>query len=532
MNCVPVVEMEMRSASRRTWTFGLRLTFALVGAGTCLVVLILPHLSAAQKGRTMLVLLSSLGLLFCLAAGGFLTADCISSEKREGTLGLLFLTPLTGMDIVLGKIVCHALQMFYGVCAAFPVFFLPMLTGGVTWAEVSRTVVALGLALFFSASTGMLVSVLGTESRRTILTTLAGTVLLAATPMLYLLVRSLFLRGLPAAPARLSTVFTLISGFDSNYRNPGGPGNFWGSLFVVAGVGLFFLIVSGFLVMPVFRKAGAQGGFVGPPRARKLRAPVGQSNPYEWAVLRNADEGRSAGVLVTFLVAFFALMLLTSLITNHWQEGFVAAFFTALTIHVLSKLRLAVEATRQINADRQSGALELLLVTPLPEKLLLDGHRHALREIARRPFLLLVSLNLLLETCVVLAPGRLHMDAHDKLMFTTLFIGGIALAATDFSAMRWGAFLKGLKPVSHVRAAMQTFGLVMILPWMGLGLTIAFLNNARVSTSVIALSFLVWIGSSLLYDFFVIQSCRFRLRGGLRRLAAERTWGAGIPRDR
>src|SRR5262245_52416268 len=32
----------------------------------------------------------------CLVPGLFLTADCLSSEKREGTLGLLFLTDLKG----------------------------------------------------------------------------------------------------------------------------------------------------------------------------------------------------------------------------------------------------------------------------------------------------------------------------------------------------------------------------------------------------------------------------------------------------
>jgi ABC-type transport system involved in multi-copper enzyme maturation permease subunit len=184
MNCVPVIEMEMRSASRRTWTFRLRLLFALAACATCLVVLLLPNLAPAQKGRTMLVLLSFLGLVFCLAAGGFLTADCVSAEKRDGSLGLLFLTPLTGMDIVLGKMVCHSLQTFYGICAVFPVFFLPLLTGGVMWSEVTRILLALGLALLLSTSVGMLVSVLGTESGKTMMATFASIVLIATWPML------------------------------------------------------------------------------------------------------------------------------------------------------------------------------------------------------------------------------------------------------------------------------------------------------------------------------------------------------------
>ena len=41
-----------------------------------------------------------LGVLVIVSA---LSSDSISREKREGTLGLLFLTPLGSRDIVIGK---------------------------------------------------------------------------------------------------------------------------------------------------------------------------------------------------------------------------------------------------------------------------------------------------------------------------------------------------------------------------------------------------------------------------------------------
>ena len=42
-------------------------------------------------------------MFFCAVAGIRATADSISSEKREGTIGLLLLTDLRGYDIVIGK---------------------------------------------------------------------------------------------------------------------------------------------------------------------------------------------------------------------------------------------------------------------------------------------------------------------------------------------------------------------------------------------------------------------------------------------
>ena len=51
----------------------------------------------------LFTVLNAIAFIFCLLAGVFLTADCLSEEKREGTLGLLFLTSLKGYDVVLGK---------------------------------------------------------------------------------------------------------------------------------------------------------------------------------------------------------------------------------------------------------------------------------------------------------------------------------------------------------------------------------------------------------------------------------------------
>ena len=66
---------------------------------------------------------------FALLSGLFLTSDCISEEKREGTLGLLFLTDLTGYDVVFGKLAATSLHVFYAMVAIFPVLAIPLLMG-------------------------------------------------------------------------------------------------------------------------------------------------------------------------------------------------------------------------------------------------------------------------------------------------------------------------------------------------------------------------------------------------------------------
>jgi hypothetical protein len=521
MNSLPVIEREMRSASRRVWTFRLRVVFAMVALATCLVVLLAPGSSSARRGEMMLVLLTWVGLLFCLAAGGLLTADCVSSEKREGTLGLLFLTPLRGFDIVLGKMVCHCLQVFYGVWAVYPVFFLPLLTGGVTWAEVARILLALSLAILLSASVGILVSVRGTESRQTLLSTLAVVTLLSSVPMLYGMLGRWSGSPFPAWPARLSPVCAVVSAFDADYRTIDGPTSFWGSMLLVAGLSVLCLVVAVFLIGRFADRTELGWPRKRPSAVNWVPGEVLQANPYEWMVLRQGARSRAMEILTYTTIGFFITMIAVSLGTSRWKEGFLAAIFTAFLAHILIKFGLAVEATRQVNQDRHSGALELLLVSPLPEECYWRGHQRALRRAGRTPLVILLGLNGVLEFCVLFGGGKLQMNGTDQAIFSILFLGGMALAVVDFSAIRWRALLSGLRAPNHTRAALLSFTPVMVLPWVAMGLVFAILNNGPVRTSTVATVFVSWIVSSLVYDLLLVRLCRLQIRRGLRRLAVE-----------
>src|SRR5206468_835512 len=80
---------------------------------------------ALVGGQQVFAALAYLALAYSLFAGAALTADCLSSEKREETLGFLFLTDLKGYDVVLGKLVATSLRSIYGLLATFPILSLP-----------------------------------------------------------------------------------------------------------------------------------------------------------------------------------------------------------------------------------------------------------------------------------------------------------------------------------------------------------------------------------------------------------------------
>src|SRR5689334_3539061 len=167
MTFLPIVERELRVAARRRGTYWNRATAALaailVFAGTLWFE---GQIAPKELGQHVFYVLAGLFLFSSLVAGVRYTADCLSEEKREGTLGLLFLTDLKGYDVVFGKLAASSINAFYGVLAVVPMLAIPLLMGGVTLGEFGRTALVAVNALFFSLAIGMYISAMSRSARK------------------------------------------------------------------------------------------------------------------------------------------------------------------------------------------------------------------------------------------------------------------------------------------------------------------------------------------------------------------------------
>src|SRR5205807_802010 len=96
----PVIVRELQAEARRPFTYWMRV----LGAGLLLSAAAYFFSGPSPRGGGVLfarlhaILLCSIWVLVPLVM-----ADCISRERREGTLGLLLLTPLTARNIVVAK---------------------------------------------------------------------------------------------------------------------------------------------------------------------------------------------------------------------------------------------------------------------------------------------------------------------------------------------------------------------------------------------------------------------------------------------
>jgi len=141
MTFLPIVDRELRTNARRAGTYWMRTG---LGAGVCLIWFIVLVMSPATtptsaKAQVLFWTVTALAFGFCLLAGMFLTADCVSGEKRDGTLGLLFLTDLESYDVVFGKLAATSLSAAYGLLCVLPSLALSLLIGGVTVGEFWRS---------------------------------------------------------------------------------------------------------------------------------------------------------------------------------------------------------------------------------------------------------------------------------------------------------------------------------------------------------------------------------------------------------
>ena len=195
MNIGPILQRELRRQSRQWSTYWLRvlggaLVLAACAWGFAVTNTLLQQLPAFASlgnptgGRGLFIGLNRLMACLVWLIGPLLPADCLDRGKRDGTLGLLFLTPLRAGDVVLGKALSHALRALMVLLAAYPVLMLPVLMGGVGWADGVRMfllqLAVLGLAL----AAGVTASALSREWMRAqilaLLLTLGASVAFAA----------------------------------------------------------------------------------------------------------------------------------------------------------------------------------------------------------------------------------------------------------------------------------------------------------------------------------------------------------------
>lgn len=467
MTFLPIVERELRVAARRSSTYWMRTGVVLVVvlvAGW--VFMVSTGSRSSEIGRMLFYVLTAAAALYCLFAGVRSTADCLSEEKREGTLGLLFLTNLRGYDIVLGKLAANSLGTIYGVLAIIPALGLPILLGGTSVGQVIRVSASLVVMLSFSLTAGMLASAICRSSRKAMTSAFLFILLFTAgVPALGSWLAYLYRDGHVVEPFLLtSPVYNFIVGLDEFYLRSG-DGYLW-SLMTVMVLTVSFLGMAALITprawqdRPMLKRDPGSGATAQAADRRAFRSRLLDENPFFWLATR--PQSRVIYPWIGYAVIGIIWLWGIGKCGSDWFNlGIYVA--TAFFLNSMLKVWVASEACRQIAFERRYGTLELLLATPLSVREIVTGQRLALQ----RQFGLPIAVALALE--VLMLAGVLQdtsVSGTDRSMWRWIWFLAMVGFILDLVAFFWMGLWAGLTARDARRAYTRIISAILVLPWV------------------------------------------------------------------
>jgi ABC-type transport system involved in multi-copper enzyme maturation permease subunit len=330
MVLLPLVRRELRVQTRRSSAWWLRViaggfTFA------CWGVPVLLGSMAVTNGRTSFLLLSIFPLLFAAFTGVFTTADMISKERREGTLGLLFLTRVHPLEVVVSKFISGVWQWAICLVAVLPMFLLPIIVGGVSGTEVMVMMALLVGVCFLSASVGLFVSSLVRSA-------------VAATVWSFLFLLCWFFAG-----ALFSALLPKAAGTALASLSP--PHLYFSLIQPTPAPWLDITPIPLSLLLPAFLLVIASRCIL-PGNLQAVTTRRSQNRPFQRAFFY--------GGIATLLIFTALFVIDPSWPRRLLKDGLLA--FLVIALHTGAKLALTVRATRPFSNKRW---LETVLTTPI-----------------------------------------------------------------------------------------------------------------------------------------------------------------------
>jgi hypothetical protein len=475
------------------------------------------------------------------------------------------LTELTGPEIVVGKLLATSLNAFYSLIAILPLFAYPLLIGGVMPGEFWRLTLVLAATMFFSLSIGSMVSALCRETRTAMAATLALLLGFTALPPALASLAPLgsggWIRQLLSSP---SPVRAWLWVFDANFQARGGFWSFAGALVTLLTIAVLALWLAGqFVPTKSADEEPASDSWrsrvrqiMARPRASRPSASPGSSStsawkpdnpqgpqtqfrherwleedPFAWLAARE----QRPRLLVRTLMAVLGPAWLVC-IAGCFQPSpsarlylFGGATLISFGLHQGLKWLIALEASRQLNQDRRSGSLELLLVTPLSIDQIVRGQKRALRAIFLVPMLLVLATNLgLLVVLIALDP--LPAASFGSLVCGEVLVGGALMLLVDFYALGWVGMWMALRNGPHHRAILATLVRVMLAPWLAVVcLVLMTMGGVGLPPDSLALFVALWFGLAAVLEHTFAGRAKLDLFEQLRQPAYRPGLGGGAP---
>ena len=361
----------------------------------------------ARFGAAIFALLAPVQLAMAIGFSALLTAAAVAQEKDRRTLDLLLMTRMTNSELVVGKLLASMLTVLVLIAAGVPLFLLLAMLGGVSHAQIARV---FGVTLAGALAAGSLGSTIALWREKTFqslaMTALALMIWLIAAEGIAALgseetstagalgaswadwaiavspVRAIFAAAAPR------TAFTPMFA-DAPWL--GAPSDFFTIAAAALALGLNVLAIMLVRVWNPTREARPQTAdeshdapLADADALRDIHAAPGRTkevwdNPILWREICTWAYGKKVVIIKLAYLAIFAACawamygVLKADPTPTVGGALPDASRAVVPLLVLGLVLVNALAVTSITNERDSGALDLLLVTDLTPKEIIFG---------------------------------------------------------------------------------------------------------------------------------------------------------------
>lgn len=381
MFSLPIAQREMLVQAKSPLLFRGRLfTSALLlvlATGFALVY----RYAGVIAARQSVLSFSFMFMIFAVFAGASSTSDSVSREKRDGTLGFLFLSPLRPFQIALGKLIAGTISVFYALLAVLPLLSLAVIAGGVAWSEIVGFFAFTLNCLFASAAIGLYASTVSFERKKA-----QGRAVWIVIFFWWLLPAAAELALHFKAPLWVASAMRALA-FSSAFGGPvargvAGPHFGWINFACVHLLGWFFIGLAIFYLPRSWQEAAPKKRFS--LRAwwkqvcygksdvrRRLRDQLLNRNPFLWLASRDRTRRWFTWLFTLVLTGIF----LGIPMGLGWMQQ---AAFAVIAASVVLQFSWSGSAGLQLLAEQEQGTMEMILSTPLTPREIMRGQLLAL----------------------------------------------------------------------------------------------------------------------------------------------------------
>ena len=354
----PIIERELRRMSNQPKTYVARSIFAAAPFFFILGAI------AASNGREALKIVAMIAGCLAHFAGGLSVARAIIEERRQGTLPILYLTPLTPVEMIGGMLSTHLAVAFSHLMSVVPAMAVSIAVGGVSAWEVAIIALTLVNAVFCSTALGMLIGSFAREQGQPVFTAIMAMVILG---LLTIPTAAYLVHAGPASPAMLFAgllgSMPLLLAFDAGGTQS--PALFPTALVLSHGCAWLMVLAAGHRCLLIARSAGdkpVSSGLLGFGRQNqngRTRSPM-DKNPVEWLLARNPSVSRIAWGL------FFCIAMATTaafVVLPH--RRFVELLPSFYLVGYAFKLLAFSAGCDFFLREKKTGGMELMLTSML-----------------------------------------------------------------------------------------------------------------------------------------------------------------------